>query len=137
MSEKLGGTTMHCPLCDQVAVCAALPYDRGNQLSIARLGGVWHFSRNRQCQHCEGLFETVEIALSDYENLEMQAKTIEADLTQRYESAFGADETILNWEMDLNLRIRALERNVEELRGLSRTIKGAVEKNKFLKTSKG
>ena len=136
MSEKLGGTTMHCPLCDEVAVCAALPFDRGPQLGQTKNGGVWHFARHRQCQSCFGHFETVEVPTRTLDAYELRLWQIRNDLADRYERALGADETILSWVTDLKLRARAIERSLEDLHGLGKQIETAVEKHRFLKTGR-
>lgn len=136
MPNSRGGTKMHCPLCDEITVCATVPYQEGKQLKKSRNGGIWAFSRLRECQDCRGQFETVELSSKTLQQFESKIYTVEQDIHDRIDRAIGANQTILSWNMDLMLKIQAIERHTSELRALHSKINHAAQENKFLKTLK-
>ena len=137
MEAKRGGTKLHCPSCDETTVCAALPYSGGEQLEYSEAIDLWSFARDRECQSCGYLFETVEVDRSWLRSVEWRIRMVQIDEQEVFEKAHGATQTILNWNMDLKLQIEAIEKNLNSLRSLGERIDKSASENQFLKRSRG
>lgn len=136
MRETKGGTRMFCPSCETLTACAAITYSEGSQLQRSDDAELWFFARLRECQACKFQFETVEIEREFFESFEWRLKMTEIDEELRFKEAHGANQTILNWNMDLQLKIEAIERQMKELRALHDKITSATDSTVFLKSPK-
>jgi transcriptional regulator NrdR family protein len=136
VDKKRGGTKMHCRFCRDLTVCASLPYDRGEQIDRLSDIDLWYFARLRECQKCGNQFETIEVNSLWINDIEAEIWSLKADLEERVDKALGANQLILSWASDLELRIHSIENNLEDLRALKEKIKLATERSRFLKTPK-
>ena len=136
MRGTRGGTRMHCPVCGQITICAALPYDGGEQLTKSEELQIWYFARRRECQDCGSTFETVEVSKDWLKKSERHIQSIELRLEETFEKSNGANELILNWNVDLGLRIEAIERVTKSLQLLHERIDLETKRTRFLRTLK-
>lgn len=63
MGGREGGTSYHCPSCDEIRTCAAITQERDGQNFVTKFGEVRYFYRTRKCLSCGHTFDTAEILL--------------------------------------------------------------------------
>lgn len=136
MDRQRGGTKMYCRTCGAVTVCASLPYGGQKQANRVEGTGLWYFARLRECQNCGDQFETIEVDSWWLDNIEAEMRHFEYDLEAKVNKARGANELILSWGTDLDLKIHSIERNLEDLRALKEKMRLATERLRFLKAAK-
>jgi hypothetical protein len=133
---KRGGTKMHCRACGYVTVCASIPFEGRDQIGYLYELGLYYFSRLRECQECGGKFQTVEINSLWLDEVDSEISRVKNELNDKFEKAVGANETIRSWTTDLDLKIKSIERNLEELKALNEKINLATERNRFFKAQR-
>ena len=127
---------MYCSFCGGITVCSSISYPEPPQVQRLSEINVWCFARLRECQSCGNPFETVEVDAIWTSNVQAEIRRIREEFDEKMEKALGANELILSWRTELDLKIHSIERSLEDLRSLKEKINLATERLRFMRITK-